>query len=82
MTDQIDGVVVVGTGPTGLTLGCLLLSYGIVCTIIGSEPGPTSQTRAIGLSARSLEVFDEFAVADKLIACGPVNPKQRCHPKE
>ncbi|HUA74728.1 MAG TPA: FAD-dependent monooxygenase [Solirubrobacteraceae bacterium] len=63
-------IVVVGAGPTGLTLACRLLHLGVPCTVIDKEPEPTRWSRAIGMSPRSLEVFDQFGAAEELVERG------------
>ncbi|HEX7278317.1 MAG TPA: FAD-dependent monooxygenase [Solirubrobacterales bacterium] len=70
MSARHDEVVVVGAGPTGLVAAALLRCHGIRCRVIDREPGPTGHTRAIGVSARSLEVLDEIGVADELVSRG------------
>jgi len=63
-------VLVVGAGPTGLTLACLLWQSGIRCRVVDAAPAATDRSRAIGVSARSLEVLDGLGIADRLIAHG------------
>lgn len=55
-------VLIVGAGPTGLALGIGLRRQGIDCCIIDrlSEPSPWS--RALGLHARTLEIFAALEV--------------------
>ena len=72
MTTSSD-VLVVGAGPTGLTLACLLWQGGVRCRVVDARPGPTDRSRAIGVSARSLEVLDGLGVADRLIERGLPN---------
>jgi 2-polyprenyl-6-methoxyphenol hydroxylase-like FAD-dependent oxidoreductase len=63
-------IVVVGAGPTGLTLACRLQHLGVPCRVIDKEPEPTGWSRAIGVSPRSLEVFDQFGAAEDLVERG------------
>jgi 2-polyprenyl-6-methoxyphenol hydroxylase-like FAD-dependent oxidoreductase len=65
-----DEIVIVGAGPTGLTLACQLLRRGVPCTVIDGAATPSDRSRAIGVSARSMEVLDELGAADDLIARG------------
>jgi 2-polyprenyl-6-methoxyphenol hydroxylase-like FAD-dependent oxidoreductase len=65
-----DDIVVVGAGPTGLTLACQLLRRGIRCRLIEQMHRPTAHSRAIGISPRSLEVFDEFGAAEGIVDAG------------
>lgn len=64
------GIVVVGAGPTGLTLACQLHRQGVPCRVIDQAPEPTSLSRAVGLSTRSLEVLDELGAAQDAIERG------------
>jgi 3-(3-hydroxy-phenyl)propionate hydroxylase len=72
MSSNAD-IVVVGAGPTGLTLACQLLRRGVPCRLIDQSLEPSSRSRAIGVSPRTLEVFDELGAADELIELGVVN---------
>jgi 2-polyprenyl-6-methoxyphenol hydroxylase-like FAD-dependent oxidoreductase len=65
-----EQILVVGAGPTGLTLACLLWQAGTPCRVIDAAPEATARSRAIGVSARSLEVLDELGIADRLVARG------------
>ncbi|MFA7767862.1 FAD-dependent oxidoreductase [Streptomyces sp. NRRL S-448] len=46
---------VVGAGPTGLMLGCLLRHHGIQCTVIEQRDGIDPRTRAVMVHASGLE---------------------------
>src|SRR4051812_30424340 len=63
-------VLVVVAGPVGLSLGCELLRHGVSCRIIDQDAGPTDQSRALGLHARTLEVFEDFGIIEKVLARG------------
>jgi 3-(3-hydroxy-phenyl)propionate hydroxylase len=65
-----EEIVVVGAGPTGLTLACQLLRRGVGCRLVDSAPEATQRSRAIGVSARSLEVLAELGAADELVELG------------
>ena len=69
MAKQGD-IVVVGAGPAGLTLACQLLRRGVQCRVIEEAHKPMAHSRAIGISARSLEVFEEFGAAEELVKAG------------
>jgi len=68
-THQPD-VLIVGAGPTGLTLACLLARSGIDFCIIDASPGPPAGSRGKGLQPRSLELFDDLGIAQQVIANG------------
>ncbi|MFF4424678.1 FAD-dependent oxidoreductase [Streptomyces sp. NPDC001549] len=62
-------ILVVGAGPTGLMLGCLLRHHGIQCTVIEQRDGIDPRTRAVMVHAAGLEILDSLglrtAVEDK-----------------
>ncbi len=53
-------MLVVGAGPTGLTLACSLLLHGIRMRIVDSADGPATTSRANFLHARGSEVLDRI----------------------
>ncbi len=69
MADACD-VLVVGAGPTGMMLAGELWRRGVRARVIDKAPAPTTQSRAIAVHARTLEICDELGIADELIARG------------
>ncbi len=69
MEPSVD-VLVIGAGPTGLTLASELLHRGLTVRVVDQTETPTTWSRAIGVHARSLEILREMGVADALIARG------------
>src|SRR5205823_1718007 len=65
-------VLIVGAGPTGLALACQLIRYGIDFRIIDKKKTTTPHSKAIGVQARTLEVYEQIGLADKLIAEGNI----------
>jgi 2-polyprenyl-6-methoxyphenol hydroxylase-like FAD-dependent oxidoreductase len=63
-------VVIIGAGPTGLMAACQLGRYGISCIIVDSKAGPTLQSRALLVTSRSLEIYDQMGVADQVVEQG------------
>ncbi len=63
-------VLIVGAGPTGLVLALWLTRLGIKVRIIDrtAEPGTTS--RALAVSARTLEYYDQIGLAPALVDHG------------
>ena len=55
-------MLIVGAGPTGLTLGIGLRRHGIRCCIIDRLEQPSPYSKALGLHARSLEIFAALEV--------------------
>jgi len=59
-------ILIVGAGPTGLSLGCQLLRYGIDFIIVEKNESITPYSKAIGVHARTLEIFDQIVWRKKL----------------
>lgn len=56
--DDTD-VIVVGAGPTGLTLAGELRLGGARVTVVERLAAPTGQSRGLGFTARAMEAFDQ-----------------------
>lgn len=65
-------VLIVGAGPTGLMLANQLARWGIRATIIDRHPGPAEQTRAIGVHARTLEIYAKLAIVERALESGKI----------
>lgn len=63
-------VLVVGAGPTGLTLAITLLARGVRTRVIDKDPGLPKLSRAIGFQARTLETLDMMGIAGRFLARG------------
>ncbi len=63
-------VLVVGAGPVGLTLAAELARHGTRCRIIDELPQPSPYCRAIGVTPRTLEVWDDMGIARTMIDAG------------
>jgi 2-polyprenyl-6-methoxyphenol hydroxylase-like FAD-dependent oxidoreductase len=63
-------VLIVGAGPTGLTLACELARYGVPFRLVEAAPGPQPGSRGKGLQPRTLEVFGDLGIVDRVIANG------------
>ncbi|KLO32515.1 FAD-dependent monooxygenase [Mycobacterium haemophilum] len=59
-------VLVVGAGPTGLTLACSLLLHGVSVRVIDRASGPAVTSRANFLHARGSEVLDRLGALGTL----------------
>jgi 2-polyprenyl-6-methoxyphenol hydroxylase-like FAD-dependent oxidoreductase len=70
-------LLIVGAGPTGLTLACLCRQLGVNLRIIDKNPGPSTTSKAIGLQYRVSEVLASMGVVDRFLERGssptPVN---------
>ncbi|MFY0565596.1 FAD-dependent oxidoreductase [Archangium lansingense] len=72
-------VLIVGAGPTGLTLACDLRRRGVACRVIDKAPEFFSGSRGKGLQPRSLEVLDDLGVLDAIRAVGAPYPPLRAY---
>jgi 2-polyprenyl-6-methoxyphenol hydroxylase-like FAD-dependent oxidoreductase len=66
---KID-VLIVGAGPSGLMMAAELARYGIECRIIDKAPLPTTQSKALAIQARTLEVFQHLGIIDQFLSQG------------
>jgi 2-polyprenyl-6-methoxyphenol hydroxylase-like FAD-dependent oxidoreductase len=65
-------ILVVGAGPTGLMLANQLGRRGVRARIIDRHSGPSLQTRALGVQARTLEIYSHLGIAEEAIELGKV----------
>ena len=64
--NEVD-VLIVGSGPAGLTLAAQLSGHpDIVTRIVDLKPGPMEKGQADGISCRSMEMFQAFDFAEKV----------------
>ena len=75
MTDT--DVLIVGAGPTGLTLACELARRGVPFRLIEAAPGPQPGSRGKGLQPRTLEVFDDLDGGGAAAAAGRAGRRGR-----
>ncbi len=60
-------VLVVGAGPTGLMLANWLVRLGVRVVLIDGKDGPTVESRALGVQSRSMEIYDQLGVIDRVL---------------
>jgi 2-polyprenyl-6-methoxyphenol hydroxylase-like FAD-dependent oxidoreductase len=72
-------VLIVGAGPTGLTLACELARRGVACRVIERAPHLFPGSRGKGLQPRTLEVFDDLGIIDEVLAAGMEFPSFRLY---
>ena len=70
-------VIIIGAGPTGLALACQLIRYGVDFIIIDQKETTTPHSKAIGVQARTLEIYEQMGLTDELIGLGAVVEKAR-----
>jgi len=72
-------VIIVGAGPTGLTLGLDLARRGIAFRLIEAAETPFAGSRGKGIQPRTLEILEDLGVIDAILAAGAPYPKLRIH---
>ena len=62
-------ILIVGAGPTGLTMAAVLARHGLRPRIIdrATQP-PPDRSRAVVLQARTLELFEDFGIVQEVLA--------------
>jgi len=70
-------ILIAGAGPTGLALACQLIRYGVDFVIIDKREGTTPFSKAIGVQARTLELYQQIELAQKLIDEGQITRSVR-----
>src|SRR5437016_10012691 len=63
-------VLIVGAGPTGLMLANQLARRGVRTQIIDRHAGPARETRALGVQARTLEIYARLGIVDRALELG------------
>ncbi len=63
-------VLIVGAGPVGLTLACELARHGARCRVVDAAARPSPYCRAIGVTPRTLEVWEDMGLAREMIDAG------------
>jgi phenol 2-monooxygenase len=67
LPQEVD-VLIVGSGPAGLTLAAQLAAFPDITTcIVEQKPGPMEKGQADGVACRSMEMFNAFGFAEKLM---------------
>jgi len=64
LIDDTD-VLIVGAGPSGLMMACQLAIRNISFRIIDKNEDHTTQSRALVIQARSMEILDQMGIAEK-----------------
>lgn len=63
-------VLIVGAGPTGLMLANQLARRGVRVEIVDRHSGPAQQSRALGVQARTLEIYARLGIVDRALELG------------
>lgn len=72
-------VLICGAGAAGLTLAIDLARRGLACRLIERRAAPFHGSRGKGIQPRTLEVFEDLGIVDRMAALGGTYPRQRVH---
>jgi 2-polyprenyl-6-methoxyphenol hydroxylase-like FAD-dependent oxidoreductase len=67
-------VLIVGAGPSGLTLAASLVSRGVATTVVDRQPAGANTSRAAVVNSRTLEVLEGLDVSRRLVKEGVKAP--------
>ncbi|MEL7154971.1 MAG: FAD-dependent monooxygenase, partial [Actinomycetota bacterium] len=66
LPDEVD-VLIVGSGPTGLTLAAQLAAFpALSVALVEAKPGPLQVGQADGIACRTMEMFEAFGFAHEV----------------
>jgi 2-polyprenyl-6-methoxyphenol hydroxylase-like FAD-dependent oxidoreductase len=72
-------VLVVGAGPTGLMLAASLKSFGIRTRVVDRLIDRAHESRALVVHARSLEIFRDLGISERLVRRGNTSTRIALH---
>src|SRR5947209_9288189 len=67
---EMKPVLIVGAGPTGLTAAMELSRFGIPVRLIDKQTEARTTSRAIGVQARTLELFEQRGLVGEFLKLG------------
>jgi 2-polyprenyl-6-methoxyphenol hydroxylase-like FAD-dependent oxidoreductase len=68
-------VLVIGAGPSGLTLAASLVKKGVATTVVDRQAAGANTSRAAVVNSRTLEVLEDLDVARRLVKEGIQAPR-------
>src|SRR5687767_4825769 len=72
-------VLIVGAGPTGLTLAAQLVRFGVRFRIVDKQISRAHESRALAVQARSLEVLQTIGLGEELTRRGRTTTQLMLH---
>jgi 2-polyprenyl-6-methoxyphenol hydroxylase-like FAD-dependent oxidoreductase len=77
--DCATEVLICGAGAAGLTLAIDLARRGVAFRLFDQQQQPFQGSRGKGIQPRTLEVFEDLGMVDRMAALGGDYPTQRIH---
>src|SRR4029079_9376745 len=77
MTTTTTDEIIVGAGPTGLSLACQFIRYGVNFLVVEKNEGITPYSKALGVHARTLEIYEQLDLAQKALERGTIAGRVR-----
>jgi 2-polyprenyl-6-methoxyphenol hydroxylase-like FAD-dependent oxidoreductase len=68
--EAMTEVLIIGAGPTGLLLAAELARAGVGARVVDKAPRPVGESRAFGVVARTLEIFNDLGIVEEAIQRG------------
>ncbi len=63
-------IIIVGAGPTGLMLANQLTRFNVDYLVVDQKSGPTEQSRALVVQAKSMEIYEQLGLSERIITDG------------
>lgn len=70
-------VLIIGAGPTGLAIACQLIRHDIDFVIVEQREGVTADSKALGVHARTLEIYEQLGLAQQAVEQGAIASRAR-----
>lgn len=82
MSADMSPILIIGAGPTGLSLAIALRQRGARVIVIDRQPHGANTSRAAVIHARTLQVLEQLGVTAKLLEEGIIVPKFRVRDRD
>src|ERR1700719_3951123 len=63
-------ILIIGAGPTGLVLALWLTRLGVSVRIVDKSAAPGTTSRAVGIQAHTLELYQQIGIASAVVERG------------